>query len=151
VAGLIRAVLENPRSSNVHLICRLALLLGTKASEWLSDKLNQCWKSHPQPPDHHFSFKKMVACVGKADVRLVSLQQSANSKILLPENNEPKLASNLLNDPQQASNLLSKTCMAVFKGDHGYRQTCRQLDVFAYGGELLRIGDQIADELSRKH
>jgi hypothetical protein len=148
VAGIIRAVLENPRSSNIHLVCRLAVLLGPKATVWLKETLERCWRSHPQPPEHHFSFKKMVSSIGKADLRLVALQQSANAKILLLGDTRPVLASDLLSNPQRTANLLSKACMAVFKGDHSHRQSCRQLDVYAYGGEMLRMGDQVADELS---
>lgn len=147
VAGIILTIMKNPRSSNVHLICRPALLLGSRATRWLNDRLTQCWKSHPQPPDHYFSCKKMIASVGKADLRLVSLQQSAGSKILLPGENQSIIARQLVEDPREATNLLSRVCMAVFNGDHNLRQSCRQSDVFAYGAELSRMGDLVAEVL----
>jgi hypothetical protein len=110
--------------------------------------LNKRWKSHPQPPDHYFSFKKMVASLPEIDSRLVAIQQSANSSIEIPGEPAAVAVRDLLSNPQQAANLLSKVCMIVFKGDHSRRQVCRQLDVLAFGHELLKLGEQVADELS---
>ena len=148
VARVIRAVLVNPRSMNVRLVCRLVVLLGARPTDWLMKMLNKRWKSHPQPPDHYFSFKKMVASMPEIDPRLVAIQQSANSSIEIPGEPVAVAVRDLLSNPQQAANLLSKVCMIVFKGDHSRRQVCRQLDVLAFGYELLKLGERVADELS---
>jgi hypothetical protein len=148
VSKLILAVLVHSRSNHVRLICRLAVLLGRQTSEWLMSTLQQQWKSHPQPPDHFFLFKKMFEAVDKRDARLVALQQSAASKIDLENDAPPVAVSELLEDPHRATHLLSEACLGVFKGNFNLRKTCRQLDVLAYGNEFLKSGEAVAAELA---
>jgi hypothetical protein len=145
VAKIIQAVLANPRSSYIHLICRLAILLGAQTSEWLLNRLQQEWRNHPQPPDHYFAFKKMVESLGSVDPRLIAIQQSARSKIDLSGINSGEVpVGELVADIPRCLNLLSKSCMAVFNGDRTQRVTCRQLDILAYGSDILRSGKAIS-------
>jgi hypothetical protein len=144
VAKIIYAVLSNPRSSYVHLICRLAILLGPQMTEWLLNRLQREWRNHPQPPDHYFALKKMAQSVGDVDLRLIAIQQSARSKIDLSGINSGEVpVGELLGDTARSLNLLSKSCMAVFNGDRTQRATCRQLDILAYGSEIFKLGTAI--------
>jgi schlafen family protein len=146
IAEIILSVLANSRSQNIHLICRLVILLGPKATEWLAAALDQEWKGQSQPPDHYFSFNKMQKLVDGDDLRVIALQQSPKSKIALPAGDV--LLKDLLADSQLSKNYLSKTCLAVFDGDRRQRPACRQLDILAYGSEFPRLCNSIMDELS---
>src|ERR1043166_8201598 len=89
------------------------------------DVLQKQWGSHPQPPNHYFTFKNMRENVEAGDdVRLVALQQSSGSRLKsLPESDHT--ISKLAADKTLAANLLSKTCMAVFSGETWLRSSCR--------------------------
>jgi len=145
VAKLIDEVLANPRSSYIHLICRLAILLGPQMTQWLLNRLHQEWRNHPQPPEHYFTFKRMAEAVGNVDVRLIAIQQSARSKIDLSGINSGEISvRELLADTSRCLNLLSKSCMAVFEGNRSQRATSRQLDVLGYGSDILESGKAIS-------
>jgi hypothetical protein len=116
VAYIMRSILSNPRSNFIHLVCRIAILLGPRVSEWVSDQLEKDWKNHAQPPDHYFSFKKLRARRDTEDRRVIVLQQSGKAKISSPASEREVGLTELLNDAQQASDLLSKTCMLIFVG-----------------------------------
>jgi hypothetical protein len=145
VAKIIHGVLANPRSSYIHLICRLAILLGDQMTQWLLNHLQQEWRNHPQPPEHYFAFKRMAESIGNIDLRLIAIQQSARSRIDLSGINSGEVAvGELLADTPRCLNFLSKSCMAVFNGDRTQRATCRQLDILAYGTNMLGSGNAIS-------
>lgn len=145
VAKIIHAVLANPRSSYIHPICRLAILLGTEMTQWLLSRLEQEWRNHPQPPEHYFAFRKMAGFVGNVDLRLIAIQQSAKSRIDLSGINSGEiLVRELLADVPRCLNLLSKSCMAVFNGERTQRASSRQLDILAYGSDVLGFGSAIS-------
>jgi hypothetical protein len=148
-AQILHSIEANPRSTYMHLVCRIAVLLGPRATEWLWERLEREWKTHAQPPDHYFSFKKMKTRSDGEDRRLIVLQQSGKTKVTVPAAGRDVALTELLNDPQQASNLLSKTCLSVFNGDHKLRPLARQLDVLAYGADLCPLEDVIADALEQ--
>jgi hypothetical protein len=148
-ASIIKTILENPHSTQMYLVCRIAVLLGRKVTDWLMDVLQKQWGSHPQPPNHYFTFKNMRENVEAGDdVRLVALQQSSGSRLKsLPESDHT--ISKLAADKTLAANLLSKTCMAVFSGETWLRSACRHLDILTHGGELVALRDPILDELTK--
>ena len=147
VVHIMRTILSHPRSNFIHLVCRIAILLGPRVTEWVSEKLENDWKNHAQPPDHYFSFKKMRARSDTEDRRLIALQQSGKTKILISASGREVALTELLDDAHQASDLLSKTCILIFEGDHKLRPLARQLDVLSYGAELCPREDAVAEAL----
>jgi hypothetical protein len=81
IAALIEEVLNDEKSVQNRLVCRLAILLGPKVSQWVKNYFDKKWAKHPQPPEHFFAFKKMLAKSSEIDPRLVALQTSNNSEI----------------------------------------------------------------------
>jgi hypothetical protein len=147
VAQIINSILANPRSNYIHLICRIAVLLGPRVTDWLSERLETDWKNHAQPPDHYFSFKKMRARSDPEDRRLIVLQQSGKAKVTIPAAGRDVRLTDLLDDARETSDYLSKTCLSVFNGDHKLRALARQLDILTYGAELCPLEDIVGDAL----
>lgn len=145
VSGIMNSILANPRSNYIHMVCRIAVLLGPRVTEWLAERLEMEWKNHPQPPNHYFSFKKLKARSHAGDRRLTVLQESTKAKITIPGAGQDIPLMDLLEDARKASDYLSKTCLSVFNGDHNLRALARQLDIVAYGAELSALGDIVAD------
>jgi hypothetical protein len=149
VAGIMNSILANPRSNYIHMVCRIAVLLGPRVTEWLAEMLESDWKNHAQPPDHYFSFKKMKARSHAEDRRLIVLQQSSKAKVTIPAAGQDIPLTDLLDEARQASDYLSKTCLAIFNGDHTLRSLARQLDVIAYGADFCPLETAVADALEK--
>jgi hypothetical protein len=135
IAVLIKGILIDEKSMQNRLVCRLAILLGPKVTQWMKTYFDKRWAKYSQPPEHYFAFKKMLAKSSETDPRLVALQTSNNSEIELPSDGKRVEVLNLLAYPQQSGVFLSKVCMAVYGGDMSQRWLCRFLDII---GDLHR-------------
>jgi hypothetical protein len=140
-------------SADIHMraVCRIAILLGPQAIDWLSSVLDKRWKGYSQPPDHYFLFNKMKRDVASGENPiLIALQQSTNSRVLSSVEQKDISVKGLLEDPQLAGNLLSATCRAVFERNNtDDRAACRQLDILAYGADFPKRCDAIVSELAK--
>jgi hypothetical protein len=139
-------------SADTHMraVCRIAILLGPKASDWLSGVLDKKWKGFSQPPSHYLLFNKMrIDVVSGESPMLIALQQSTNSRIISSVGQKDISVKDLLDNPQLAGDLLSATCRAVFERNNSDdRAACRQLDILAYGADLSKRCDAIVAELA---
>jgi hypothetical protein len=149
IAALIKEVLNDEKSVQNRLVCRLAILLGPKVSQWVKNYFDKKWARHPQPPEHCFAFKKMLAKNSEIDPRLVALQTSNNSEIELPSDGKCVEVSDLLVSAQQSGVYLSKSCMALFGGDTNQRWLCRFLDIVTYGSEFRKIEGDVFTALQK--
>jgi hypothetical protein len=131
-------------------VCRIAILSGPQAIDWLSNVLDKKWKGYSQPPGHYFLFNKMKRDLASGENPiLIELQQSTNSRILSSVEKDISVKG-LLEDPQLAGNLLSATCRAVFERNNtDDRAACRQLDILAYGTDFPKRCDAIVSELAK--
>ena len=140
-------------SADIHMraVCRLAIMLGSKAIDWFSASLDEKWKGYSQPPGHYHLFNKMKIDVASgANPILIALQQSANSRIISSVEQKDISVKDLLEDRQLAGNLLSATCRVVFENNNtDDRAACRQLDIVAYGADLPKRCDAILAELAK--
>jgi hypothetical protein len=149
IAKLVKEVLSHDKSTSNRTVCRLAILLGPKATAWLKTYLDRRWHRHAQPPEHFFAFKKMIAKSEGNDRRIVALQVSAKAEITFADS-QTICVGELLKSPQQASTCLSKACMSVFGGDMTQRTVCRQFDVLAYGDEFGQMEDKVLAALEKE-
>jgi hypothetical protein len=140
-------------SADIHMraVCRMAVLLGSLAIDWLSSVLDKRWKGYSQPPGHYLLFNKMKGDVASGEnPMLIALQQSTNSRIISSVEQKDVSVKGLLENPQLAGDLLSATCRAVFeKNNTDDRAASRQLDILAYGADLPKRCDAIVTELAK--
>ena len=137
--------------TQMRAVCKIAILLGPRAIDWLSRALDKKWKAYSQPPPHYLLFNRMKAAVTAGENPIVvALQQSASSKIISSAQQDDISVKKLLGDAQLAGNLLSGSCRAVFeRNNNDDRAASRQLDILAYGGELPKRCDDIVAEVSK--
>jgi hypothetical protein len=147
IAEALQLVPFSSKSPHSRLICRIALLLGESVTAWLQRGLQHAWGKHPQPPEHFFAFKKMLAKIGSLDPRLIALQMSEKATLDLPFEPQSISIRRLLDESSEASSLLSRASICVFEGDVKQRSLCRVLDVLAYGAEFRKIGQQVSQHI----
>jgi hypothetical protein len=86
--------------------------------------------------------------MSEGDLRLQAARWSPATKIAVP--GEPEIScSKLLDDPEKAEKALSLACMAVFQGNTAIRITARGLDFLAYGTDLMRRCEAVAEAVKR--
>jgi hypothetical protein len=150
IVQLMENVLQKEKSIHNRFVCRLAVLIGPRVASWLKDRLDRQWAKHPQPPEHYFAYKKMLAKRGRVDPRLVALQIGINSDIELPAEGKTVSSGKLLESSQLVGVSLSKACLAVFNGDKSQRSLCRFLDVMTYGAEFAEREEAVSSVLETK-
>jgi hypothetical protein len=148
IAKLMQSVPLTSKSPHVRMLCRLAMLLGDAAVKWMSEGLRKAWEGQAQPPDHYFSFKKMVANPSD-DRRLAALQLSRRSTLEIPGEERTVAVKSLLARPPDAANYLSRVCMHVFQGEMRFRSLSRTLDIIAYGLDVERLGSSVCPLLPK--
>lgn len=144
-ASIIKRAAEGINYPQVNGLIRLTVLLGSRASDWLWNKMESLWGSHAQPPEYFWGFKR-IRDIMVTDVRLAALRMSARSAIELP-GSQALTAETLLGNALDTAALLSPSCVEVFQGSKNFRQTARYLDVLAYGLEINSLGDTVAAKL----
>ncbi|MCI0590592.1 MAG: hypothetical protein L0Y67_03165 [Gammaproteobacteria bacterium] len=137
-----------PTNRHVHYLMRISLLLGADFCNWLWDKWHEKWKRYPQPPSFYWTFKKMIGQLADTDARLLSARMSASSNVIIGTD-KYIAGKDLLDKSEQASAVVSRACMKVFEGQDKYRSVARNLDFFAYGAELQRLGSSITKDVIR--
>jgi hypothetical protein len=143
VARALAALYLHPRSPNIHILMRMAVLLGHDFTQWLYEKWHAKWKQHPQRPPFYYTFKKMMSKTEDGDSRTVAARTSLTGQISIT-GETPVAVKELLEKPEQSALLLSKACIRVFEGDNASRTAARNLDYFAYGAEIQRRAPKIA-------
>lgn len=142
VAKIFLEIYLNPVSPHIHFLIRSAVLLGEEFSDWLFNKWQLKWASHPQPPSFYWSFKEMIGRAKVEDKRLVVTKTSATSQIVV--GNEIVTVGELMAKPERAAALLSRTCMRVFEGAKGEMRTiARQLDYLTYGSAIHETSSEL--------
>ena len=125
----------HPKSPQIYVLIRTAVLLGKEFCDWLYGKWHSKWKHYSQPPGFYFSFAGMIAKLSGSDPRLIAARATPSAQFVVT--GEPiAQAEALLGNPQLAASLLSKACMRVFQGQPDMRSVARNLDYFAYGMDL---------------
>lgn len=144
-----------PKNPNVHILMRMAILLGQEFSEWLYNKWHAKWDHYAQPPSFYWTFKEMMSKTGTTDIdpRAAAARTSVTAQISIK--GEPtSVVRDLLGKPQQAAALLSKACIHTFEGDSSARTIARNLDYIAYGADIqkraLQIGKEIVKAVGNK-
>jgi hypothetical protein len=150
VVRLMREVLCKEKSTQNRLVCRLAILIGPKVTSWLKNHFDRQWAKHPQPAQHYFSFKRMLARCGKTDPRLVALELRETSVIEISTESKNIPAAELLKSSQQSGSFLSKACLAVFNGDKEQCGTCRLLDIMTYGADFPKMDEDVHSALLKR-
>jgi len=158
VARALAALYLHPRNPNIHILMRMAVLLGPDFTRWLYEKWHTIWKRHPQPPSFYWTLKRMMSKTEDTDLRAVAARTSLTGQISIT-GETPVAVKELLEKPEQSASLLSKACIRVFEGDNASRTAARNLDYLAYGASIQRrapkiakaivadIGDQAASDL----
>jgi hypothetical protein len=134
-------IINNSKSPHVRSALRAIILFGEPSTGWLSERLENKYKRHPQPPDFYWFFKNMAERKA-VDRRLRALQCSPTTLTVLPDAN-PVAAQTLLSNGSEATGHLTRACMKVFKGEGKYRRVARELDILAYGQRLLEAAPEI--------
>jgi hypothetical protein len=149
IANVVKEILSHDKATGNRIVCRMAILLGPKATAWLKAYFDHRWHRHPQPPEHVFYFKRMVSKSEICDRMIVALQESIKAEITFADSQTVCVAE-LLKSPQQASACLSKACMSVFSGDMTQRTVCRKFDILAYGAEFSQMEGQVLAALEKE-
>lgn len=69
-----------PRGNQIHWFMRTTALLGTPFCNWVSERWEQKWGKHSQPPNFFFSFKQVCADLKHNEPRLVAAKVPAAEK-----------------------------------------------------------------------
>jgi hypothetical protein len=128
-------------------IIRLMILLGNKSCQWLFHKLHVEWSNHPQPPNYYWTLKELIKKEWKKDVRLIAMNRTEASTLVLPDSDNPLSLDYLMKNVEIASKFLSKACFIMFEEDSIYGETCRFLDILIYGEEIQKKSSEIMKEL----
>ncbi len=148
VAGIMKQICTNPKNPQAYFAIKVAILLGSDASNWLEKLWDRKWFNYAQPPSYYYTLKKMKNMIGKKDNRLIVLGSGVNKPIILPENDQAVSARQLLESPTNAASVLSKYCMLLFQDKSDTRDICRKLDVLAYGNEINARANEIVKLLT---
>ena len=148
IAETIKEIYLEPKNPQVHWLIRLAVLLGSRFSEWLRKKWEEKWQRYTQAPTFYFTSRDMLRAVDEgADRRLVATRSTPTTTVAVPGEQECSYAD-LIGNYTRASELLSKACLAVFNGNRDLRSTARNLDSLTYGAGLIQRSDEIADAVA---
>ena len=143
VADLLQVIPLASKSSNVRMLCRLAVLLGDDVLEWLATGLERAWHDYAQPPAHVWLVKKMKAEM-TTDRRVAALQLGEGTGIPIPDQTGTLTVKQLLERPDECATFLSLACMKIVDGHTDWRQHARHFDILAYGSQLATLGSKVA-------
>ncbi|MBU4011981.1 MAG: ATP-binding protein [Proteobacteria bacterium] len=143
VAQTLATLYLNPKNPNIHILMRMAILLGTDFTSWLYEKWHSKWNRYSQPPSFYWTFKQMMSKAEDYDPRAVAARTSITGQISVA-GDAPVSVKKLLDQPELSASLLSKACIRVFEGDNASKTAARNLDYFAYGVEIQRRASKIA-------
>lgn len=143
VADTLTSLYLNPKNPNIHILMRIAILLGTDFTRWLYEKWHSKWNRHPQPPSFYWTFREMMTKAENNDPCAVAARTPITGQISIASD-VPVSVKKLLDQPELAAKLLSNACIRVFEGDNVSRTVSRNLDYFAYGREIQRRASKIA-------
>lgn len=145
--NIIHNVVRTKKYLQILAIIRLSVLLGISTYQWLFQKLHVEWHNHPQPPTHYWTFKKLVDQKWKKDARLIAINKTAASTLILPNNSKSYSLDYLMKNPKITSSTLSEACISMFEEDLTHKENCRKLDVLAYGNIIQNKSSEIEEEL----
>ncbi len=131
----------------MYLVIRFATLLGQEISDWLYAGLERKWRRNNQKPEYFWAFQKIRNRTGVSDVRLLAAGTTQTATILLPDESTVKI-NELLREPDYAAKYLSEICFQIFKGEKKYKSLARELDIFAYGNQLISKSNDVAKAIS---
>jgi hypothetical protein len=147
MAGPFLDLYRNPRSPQIHVLSRIAIMLGEEFSRWLTAKMDKRFAGRSQPPNFYWAFKNLNSDVVSVDYRLQAAHLSGNWRSS-SANNQPATAQDLLANPSQAASLLSAACLMAFEHeDVESRAIARNLDYLAYGAEVRQRTKEISDAI----
>jgi hypothetical protein len=107
-ARLLSDLCLEPKAPHIHTFMRIACLFGREFSEWLAERWNERWKAVPQPPDYHWTYKKMLNRRDTNVLTLIALRSKSDTKFKYPGIASPPTYGELLESPSQARSYCQK-------------------------------------------
>jgi hypothetical protein len=147
LAQILIHSLQEDKHLYMRMVIRLATLLGRKISDWFFSELEKKWRRYNQKPEYFWTFQKIRNRTGVSDVRLLAARTTASTAISLPDKNIV-IVNDLLSRPDQAAKYLSEVCVSIFKGNKVYKSLSRNLDIFAYGNQILSKSEDVANVIA---
>ena len=147
IARILLDSLQEEKHLYMHMVIRLATLLGQELSDWLFAELDRKWHRYRQKPHYFWTFQKIRNRSGVSDVLLLAARTTATASISLPDNNRVTVKE-LLSRPDQAAKYLSEVCVRIFKGDKEYKSLSRNLDILAYGTQIFSKSENVSNAIA---
>jgi len=143
-ANIIHNIIRTEKYLQMLSLIRLVTLLGASTCQWLFNKLHVKYGNYSQPPKYYWGLKKLVDNSWNKDVRLIAINKTAVSTLILPDEPNPVSLDYLMKDRKIASKALSKACFLMFEEDRTYRANCRILDILVYGKEIQNKSSEMS-------
>ena len=148
IARILAQQYFHPKSPFITSMLRMSICLNDEYNNWLDHKMKDKWNKQSQPPSFYWAYKRMISQRNKKDFRLIAINKTYDTQIVLNNGNYVKL-NRLLDDPEQCSNILSGKCMEVSNGNLKVRPIARELDIIAYGQVLRKKSSGIFKEIKK--
>lgn len=139
-AQILFDVFRELKSPSIHNVVKIAIILGSQASDLVFSAMEDKYERVIQKPDFFYTFQQQRKLRTTNSI-LRALKVTAN-KILITD----RKYDALLNDTTLAVNMLSQECLNVFNGDTTKRSLVRELDYLGHG-QQIENNQLILDEL----